>query len=204
MRCLYCDCLIDRYSLHSMFIKNDKLCINCRSQLKVNRRMFLLEDLKCEAFYDYEAIKSMLIQYKECYDEALAPVFTYSIAEYIRIKYHGYKIILMPSSIEKYKLRGFNHLYLIYKEIGLDIIDGLSYINEYVQEGKSKNERLKMLNNFKYTGKPIDKLLIVDDVCTTGSSLLGAYKCLKPYCLKIKAVVLSKKDSAFILKNDLL
>ena len=52
--------------------------------------------------------------------------------------------------------------------------------------------RREMCNNYYYDGDYIDKLLIVDDVCTTGSSLRGVYNAFKGKARVIKALVLAR------------
>ena len=49
-----------------------------------------------------------------------------------------------------------------------------------------------MIDNYYYDGDYIDKLLIIDDVCTTGSTLLGIYKAFKCKTNAINALVLAK------------
>ena len=192
MRCLYCDSEINKESFYSMFIEEDKLCLNCRKALKLNRRIIDLDGLKVECFYDYNSLfKSLILQYKECHDEALSTVFLYGLKEYIEFKYRNFKIVYMPSSMQKLELRGFNHLDLIFKDLNLTKIDGLVYKNELVQEGKNRQDRIKMIDNFVYFGQKYEKILIVDDVLTTGSSFIGAYRALRPYCTKISGLSLS-------------
>lgn len=194
MRCIYCLKSIDKYTLSSLFLEEDILCYRCRDLLKLNKSTFMLDSLKVETFYDYDGIfRDLLIQYKECYDEALADVFLYKLKDYIKYKYFGYKIVLMPSSIKKIDERGFNHLELIFNKVGLDIVDGLKMKEELIQEGKNLYERQLMINNYVYDGPNLDKVLIVDDVITTGSSMLGAYKALSKRGNKIRAISLAKK-----------
>ena len=192
MRCLYCDQDIKKISLYSFVFKEDRLCINCRNKMTKNHKRIKIDELEIESFYDYNSLfKSLIIQYKECYDELLSEVFLYGIKEYINIKYRDYKIIYMPSSKEKLNKRGFNHLQLVFEELDLEVIGGLRYKEEFIQQGKNINERAKMKDNFIYEGDRLDKVLIVDDVLTTGSSVVGAYRALKPYCKVIKALVLA-------------
>ena len=47
-------------------------------------------------------------------------------------------------------------------------------------------------DNYYYEGDYINKLLIIDDICTTGSSLLGVYKAFVGKANIIKALVLAK------------
>ena len=94
MRCLYCDMKINKYSLYDLFVEEDKLCFKCRKQMPINRRRFNIDSLKCESFYDYDTLfKTLLLQYKECYDEALKDIFLYKIDIYLKIKYFDYGVV---------------------------------------------------------------------------------------------------------------
>lgn len=197
MNCLYCDKKINKYSLYSLFIEEDMLCIDCRKLLNLKKKTFYLDKLRCESIYEYDSLfKTLLLQYKECYDEALKSVFLYRIDIYIRIKYIGYKIVYVPSSEEKLKIRGFNHLKEIFRPLGFKEVEGLKKKEELVQEGKGLNDRKKMMDNYYYEGEYIDRLLIVDDVCTTGSSLIGIYNAFKGKTGKIRAFVLANAFNA--------
>lgn len=201
-RCIYCDNEITKTDLINLFLEEDKLCIDCRKKLKKNIKYIDIGPLKVETFYEYDSLfKNLLIQYKECLDEALSSVFLYTLKDYIRYKYRGYKMIFIPSSKAKIDMRGFNHLQEIFTGVKLDKIDGLKMKQELVQEGKSKTIRNQMIDNYIYEGEKLDKVLIVDDVLTTGSSMLGAINALKPHAKKIKALALARKENAFICKN---
>lgn len=201
MRCLFCDNEIQGINLISEFIKSDPLCFDCRNKMRINRKFVqLTKDLKVETLYDYDEglFKTMLIQYKECFDEALSDVFLYLLSEYIGIKYRGYKILFIPSSKEKLDARGFNHLEKIFKDVKLKRILGLEMKSEMIQEGKNLKQRKQMINNYIYKGEKAKKILLVDDVLTSGSSILGAYNAVKPYANRVKALALARKENAFI------
>ena len=194
MRCMYCDGLKDKIRFTDLFLEDDVLCWQCRERLKLNRKYVDIGPIKVETLYDYDCIfKELLIQYKECFDEALAPAFLYLLNEYLTIKYRGYQIIFIPSSKQKLSQRGFNHLDLIFKDVKLKRNYGLKMKDELIQEDKNYNERRLMVSNYYYDGPILDRVLIVDDVLTTGSSMLGAYLSIKPYSRKIKALALSRK-----------
>lgn len=193
MNCLYCDKEINKFTLTDLFIEEDKLCYECRQAMNFKKRKIEMDGLKIEYFYDYNSLfKSLLIQYKECFDEALKDIFLYNLKDYIKVKYYGYQIAYVPSSKQKLKQRGFNHLKLIFDGLGFKEIKGLKQKEELIQEGKSKREREKMKSNYLYEGEALNKVLIVDDVFTTGSSVLGVYDALKDKAKVTKALVLSK------------
>lgn len=193
MKCLYCDKTISRYSLYSLLIEKDKLCVNCRKDMKLKIKEFKIDNLECISFYEYDSLfKTILLQYKECYDEALSDVFLYRIDLIIGLMFLGYKVVYVPSSLSKKEKRGFDHLRLIFERMGFKAIDGLKMKKELVQEGKDLRQRREMCDNYYYDGEYIDKLLIIDDVCTTGSSLIGVYNAFKDKAKIIRALVLAK------------
>jgi len=195
MKCIYCS-QENKISLKSLFIEEDQLCSVCRNKLKVKRRIVKIEEMEVETFFEYEGIfKSLLIQYKECYDEALKDVFLYDLKDYLFLRYHGYKIAYVLSSSKKLKERGFNHLELMFESLNFRRVEGLSIKEDISQEGKNKKERKQIINNYLYKGEKLDKVLIVDDMLTTGSSLLVVYRTLLPYCMKIKVIALASKQN---------
>ncbi|MBR2577497.1 MAG: hypothetical protein IKE38_01070 [Erysipelotrichaceae bacterium] len=192
-KCLYCDKPINRYSLYHLFIEEDKLCLECRRRLGFRIRHFKLDGLDVEYFYDYDSLyKTLLLQYKECYDEALRDVFLYKADVYIRIRYSGYKIIYVPSSQEKLNKRGFDHLKEIFAGLGFKEVKGLKTRQDLIQEGKNFEERQKMIGNYFYEGEYVKKLLIVDDVLTSGASLKAVKEAMKGHCGKMKALILAR------------
>lgn len=200
MKCLYCGNSINKLTIESIFLEEDLLCPKCRKMLKINKKDVKVKGLNVHTLYNYDEglFKDYLIQYKECYDEALAPIFLYLLKDYIRFKYWGYKIVFVPSSKTKVETRGFSHLDAIFKDVETPRIEGLCMKEDLVQEGKNYVQRSKMIDNYIYNGDPINKALIVDDVLTSGSSVLGVYKAIKPYTKKIKVLTLARKENAFI------
>ena len=196
MRCLYCDKAIDRISFKSLFIKEDGLCTDCRGKLVLKRRIIKVQEMEVETFYDYDGMfRSLLLQYKECLDEALKDVFLYEIADYINLRYMGYRICFIPSSRKKLEFRGFEHLKMMFEEVKLKQLEGLKMKDELCQEGMDLNESMKMLDNFVYEGKQEKRVLLVDDVLTSGSTLLGAYRTLKMCTKTIKVLSVAYKNN---------
>lgn len=195
MKCVFCDYTDSKISLTSLFLEDDLLCSECRKKLILKRRIIKHNNLRVETFYEYDGMfKSLLIQYKECYDEILKDVFLYKLTDYINIRYFGYHLALVPSSRKKLEERGFNHLELMFEKVKLKRVEGIMMKQNMIQEGKNVYERKKMTDNYVYTGKHINKVLIVDDVMTTGSSLQGVYNALNGHADKIKVLSLAYKS----------
>ena len=195
VRCLYCDEPIVSYTLRSFLLKDDELCPSCRKALKVNRKMIPLGDFEAESFFEYDSLfRSLLLQFKECHDEALKDVFLYDLSEYLELRYHGYQLLFVPSSQKKRKERGFDHLEEIFSGVRLKRAKGLRMKEDLCQEGKDVQERSRMIGNYVYEGESLNKILIVDDVITTGSTLKGAYLCMKNRARQIKVLSLAYKS----------
>ncbi len=195
MRCLYCGKKKTKESLTSFFLEEDPLCVDCRKQMGSQRKTIEVKGMKIETFYEYDSLyKSLLIQYKECYDEALKDVFLYGIVDYINLRYHGYHLALVPSSIQKRKERGFDHLELMCEKIKLKRVKGLRMKTELIQEGKNAEQRREMEDNYIYEGEDLGKVLLFDDVVTTGSSLMGTFWAIKGKTAKIKVLSLAYKS----------
>lgn len=193
MRCLFCDQEVEQFSFKSIFLKEDLLCITCRNKLKPTKKIVTIENIQVETFFEYDGMfKNLLIQYKECFDEALYPVFLYDLKEYLEYKYRGYYLCLIPSSKEKIEQRGFSHLELMCKDLSFNRIQ-LQAIQDLSQVHKGIKERSLMKNNYLYTGERVKKVLVVDDVVTTGSSMIGAYNALKTHSDMIRYVALSSR-----------
>ncbi|MDO4199109.1 MAG: phosphoribosyltransferase family protein [Erysipelotrichaceae bacterium] len=205
MKCLYCDKTIVKQSFRSLFIKEDPLCYECREKLGFRVRHLKIDDIDVEYLYDYRSIfSSILLQYKECLDEALSVVFAYEMEDYIFFKYHGYKLCYVPSSDIKMDKRGFHPMKMILNNVKIKEVEVINMIEQCTQENKNSTERKKMEHNFVYDGPIEERVLIVDDVLTSGSTIKGVYNALKPYCREIKVLVMASamQDEKTLKEND--
>ena len=195
MRCLYCDKPIEKYTFKSLFLKEDGLCPSCRSGLKVKRRIIDVGEFKVECFFEYDGMyRSLLLQFKECHDEALKDVFLYDLKEYLEIRYFGYEVLFVPSGERKRKERGFDHLQEMFSQLRLKRACGLRMKEDLCQEGMSLAQRKRMYGNYVYEGDRIDKVLIADDVMSSGSSLAGAFHAIRPFAGNVKVLSLAYKS----------
>jgi Predicted amidophosphoribosyltransferases len=184
--------------LVSMFVVNDNLCYWCRRQMKYKKVQFKLNELMVESFCVYQDIsKEMLIQYKELFDEALYPLFFYPIRKYVKKKYRGYVIVDIPSHTNKVKQRGFNHLKRMLEVINLPqqtlFSKNILIEQKHLSFAKRQENSLNLLELIgKVPNKPI---LLVDDVCTSGATLLAAIEKIKGHRYPIKALTFSYHEN---------
>lgn len=191
IRCLYCDEMVfaNEGILHYL-LSSDPLCYKCRSKLTLSMKTIHIGEVEIKTFYLYdECFRSLILQYKEGFDEALKDCFLYPFQKQIALCYHGYTLTWIPSSSSKLKKRGFDHMAKMTEKIKLRKKPLLYKIEDISQSG---NARYKMKNNFACLGNDIpSKILLIDDVITTGSSFYGAYHALKRKDNVIKCIAVA-------------
>ena len=191
-KCLWCDGpLEDGHDLWDIFISSSIICGNCEAKFKVKRQHFKIMGIRAESFYLYnDFFSDILIQYKECFDEALYPIFLWRYNKYIHYRYYDYTLVPMPSSNHKMEERGFNHLNLMFASCNLPFCDCLYKIDDVEQKKLSASNRKNIHLGLKDMEIP-NKLLLVDDVCSTQTTLKKAIKLLANKHRKIRIVVVA-------------
>lgn len=185
--------------MYSFSCKNPVICKKCLDKYAPEFIEFRLDDIKCLAIYKYsEEFESLIYKFKGCFDIELAEAFLAPWVKELKLKYKGFYLLPIPSNEKDDKRREFNHVIEIFKCLNLPFINCLYKSQEYKQSSMHKNERnniskvLKMSNLNEIKNK---KILIVDDICTTGSTLLAAIKLVKQHSPKqIKVLVIAKVD----------
>ncbi|MGN1389112.1 MAG: ComF family protein [Bulleidia sp.] len=209
MRCLMCGNEIgEGKNLEELFYHDDVLCVSCRKNWKRNVKHFRLDGIPAESFWDYQGgFRDALLQFKECGDEALKPVFLYPDRNYLKRKFRGYTILCMPSTMEKMEQRGFSHLPEMLENSGLPILEPFLKCTQTEQKKKTRTERLAASHTImlKPEIRLPEKLLLADDVLTTGSTLRGALRCLdrRHHTIRIFVFALVQKTSSQPIASDL-
>lgn len=147
--------------------------------------------------YEYnEFFRSLLFRYKALGDLALAPVFLEAQVTYLRNKYKDYIVVVVPSYIEDDLKRGFETLPWIFKSLNLPIISPFFKKIPYKQATSNHREEIYQViglkPNFDVSQK---KLLLVDDVITSGHTLKACATLLEkfhPACIDF--LVLATKE----------
>ena len=181
MRCLLCMKEMGKGSIRDVLFEEDIICEECRRQWEERDISFKMDGIRVRSDYVYnDAFSSCLVQYKECFDEALKDVFLYRQKKKIRRMYRGYTLCMMPSGRKKMEERGFSHLAGMFECVGLPVMEPFGKKDESDQKQKDLKERMKMIDNIvlKEGISLPKKIVLCDDTLTTGSTLKGALSTL--------------------------
>ena len=195
--CKICFKKINDYSLYNLIRKKNILCEECFSKLDAKFISFKIGNIKGISIYEYtDFIKELIYKFKGCGDYELKNVFLFRYLTYLRLKYHGYYIVFVPSYYIDDERRGFNHVKAIYESLKLKELPILKKKTSHKQSDQSFKGRrnikdvLEIDNKISLKGK---KILIVDDIITTGSTLLTSIELLKSVGAKrIEILVIAK------------
>lgn len=179
------ECLICHYSLvrgldmFALFSK-DIICYKCRSLLKAKLKRSKIFNLTTYSFYEYDNVSQLLIRFKDYFDISLGPIFLSPYAFLINTIFKGYKIVLIPSSSKMLELRGFDHLELMLEDVKLEKVKCMIKTDTIQRFSKDRKVKFELIGNHSF-----DKIIIFDDVITSGNSLKAAVDLLSPIANKI-------------------
>ena len=205
--CKICHRKIEQNSLFNVFFSAKTVCLRCFLDLKPTYFRWKENGISHLAIYPYEQFyQSLLYQYKGCGDIELAPCFLERLTPLLRLRFHGYRIVFPPSHPNKILERGFDHIPPLFLGLHLPILRAFAKTHDIKQSSQSKSERKKVgkyIRLVESRGITGSKILLVDDVFTTGSTIRACIKLLqKKHPKKIAVLVLakvpkpSKKDGA--------
>ncbi len=188
------------------------VCKNCLNMLE-NEEIFKIDDIKGKSFdqhiylYEYKTIiRKKIIELKFKDKDYLYKFFAYILKNNKKICaiLNSYDIITaVPMHHKKQKIRGYNQIELIAKELQND---NLKYMKLLEKTINTKNQvelkREERINNLKNAYKIIQqknkieqkKILLFDDIYTTGSTADECTKQIKKYNPKKIGVLTIAKD----------
>ena len=195
--CKVCFSEIKKYGLYALR-KDACICQKCFNELNPILNRYIIDGIEIFVIYRYDdALRNKLFELKGCYDIELSQIFLSRFIYELRLLYKGYTIVPLPSSKEDDEIRGFNHVYEIFKYLNLPIVNAIKKKYNFKQSELSKKERENILSKLEICDESElygKKILIVDDVLTTGSSVKAAIKMIKKcHPKKIKVLILSRK-----------
>lgn len=193
-RCLICFGDIQQgLTVYDWLNQHSVICGRCKQQFRRLSMWTQLGKLPLYLLYEYtDEMEKLLFQYKEGRDIALAPVFLQDDLKKLHDKFRHYHIVLMPSSQEKLLERGFLPMREMLKGIRLPILEPFYKSENHKQSLQSFENRRTIEKIIKRDGTvplPDAPLLLVDDVCTSGSTIKWAYDLLQEHTYRIEALV---------------
>lgn len=179
------------------FHPNLFLCPSCFQKLEPTFFHFKLQGIPCLAIYPYHAfLREKLYQLKVLKDIEIAPLFLEPYRRELHFRYQKFICVPMPSDQQKEQERGFSPVKEIFRILNLSFLDLLKKESSFKQATSTRKERYAHRFLIVSNGRkipPHQNLLLVDDVMTTGASLLGAIEVLKTFHPKrIEILLLSR------------
>ena len=190
--------------MYSVFCNKKILCDNCYQKFLIRNEKFNIGKFKGKILYYYnDFFRDILYRYKGLGDCVLKDVFIFRKSEFLKKKYKGYSIVLAPSNEEVENKRGFCHLEEIFKALNMNIIKCFKKNKKWKQSDKNLAERINIQNIIKIDKsmvKGVKKVLIVDDVLTSGSTIKSMISQM-PSGIDIKVLILA--SNCQILANEI-
>ena len=207
--CKFCFKEIKDNSINSILGKKYSLCSNCYKKLEPKFISFKTDGVKCLALYEYnEDFKGLIYQFKGCFDYELKDIFLDRFKTVLKLYFYDYLAVPVPSYKDDDLVRQFNHVEEAFKGLGIPLLKIIEKTERVKQSDRHKNERsdigsyLRINANNSLARK---KILLVDDIYTTGSTIkacISLLKTLQPK--KIKVLVLCKvKQNEHIAKSNI-
>ena len=160
------------------------------------------------SIYEYDdQMRSLIYQFKGCYDIALSEVFLSRFTSELYQLYKGYIVIPIPSYHTEDLKREFNHVIEIFSNLNLPIVRCIEKTENIKQSSFKKSERtnigkyLKMSNIELVRNK---RVLLVDDIHTTGSTIEACINLIKqgrPKTIKVLVIAKTNDDKYHIRKD---
>ena len=187
-------------------LTNYQICMNCYHEIKPAFIRFKVGKYKALAIYEYDdRIKKLLYQFKGCFDIEIFDVFLSRYARELRLIYDGFIMVHIPSYKEDDEIREFNHVEEMFKILKLKSLNVLVKTKKVKQANLSFKERKEIKNILDINnGEALrnKKVLIVDDVYTTGSTMAAAISLIEQYHPKKIAILVMSKTSFKDLKEE--
>ncbi len=164
--------------LDAKFIRDD-ICYDCFRWEEDPKWGNCLE--KNQSLFQYnDFLQEVIARYKFRGDYILASLFSQWIIEKLNTQKFDH-FVPIPLSPERLQERGFNQAEALIVEAGLQSANLLKRTHSEKQSKKSRKDRIHVPQVFQLKSTTLEgkRILLVDDIYTTGSTLRHAAKILK-------------------------
>ncbi len=183
-------------------IINGKICETCKKKTNLNGLYFAVS-------YQNQLVKKLITQFKyKPFIKQLSPILSFLIITHLsalnKTDFSEFSLIPVPLSKKRLKWRGFNQSKEIAKELSkylkIPVLDNTLFRKkETVPQTKLKKEQRK--ENIKQVFlcdkqklKENKKILLIDDVYTTGATMEECAKVLKQAGVKeVRGIVIARE-----------
>jgi competence protein ComFC len=178
------------------------ICSNCKKSINLIGEEYQEEIISCG--YYGGVLKELILKFKYKSDFTAGDILAEFMEEYIShiFNYKEYTIAYIPLSKKSHKARGFNQCEYIAKKIAgnleIEVVELLIKVKETKEQKKlKKDERFENIRGAFSLKKGINvknkKIILIDDVTTTGATLKEAGELLKKFDIgDIKLLTLAK------------
>lgn len=156
------------------------ICTNCQDQLIVHRKAYYYRNTWIYVLYEYnEFLERLLFRFKDQKDIALYPVFLNSYHHLFQSIGKKHILCVMCSSEESRMKRGFEPNVLILQSY--KVYSPLYKKNNIKQSSNPHRENIhQVIDRKNLYSLPHQKILLFDDVCTTGNTIETGIDLLQP------------------------
>lgn len=171
----------------------DMICSDCEWWANQNTPDPLVSNYS--VFTYNEQIQAMIAKWKYRGDFILADAFKHQFIHSFRKRFSSVMgqmlVVPIPLSAERLYERGFNQAKVLADFLPIKNSELLTRVHSEKQSKMSRSERISTENPFKMNGEINKKVILVDDIYTTGKTLRHAAALLKEHgCSKVYAYTL--------------
>ena len=188
MKCSFCSLETKKkLGFDTLFAKKEEfyLCNSCREHIDIN--VLEVGGYTLYYFADYEFLKDEIYSIKYFGDVACAVKFKNLLDKFFSLNNFDL-VTIVPANEIREIIRGFDHIEQVCKlcDVNHKKILSCDYREKQSKLHKERKENMYHLSCGESDLESVESILIIDDIYTSGNTLLGCAKTIKEAYPKIK------------------